>query len=366
MADNNDEYQKSLALALIAVTRALLVIMSLLFFTVMITVGVNYFGLDNILSLFKSSKTTETTTGLPESQKATATDLQKSGDWKAPDISGASEEVKYGHDLIANTSYYLGPKGIVAPMTNGMNCQNCHLDAGTKYFGNNYSGVAANYPKFRARSGTKESIEKRVNDCMERSLNGKAIDSTSKEMRAIVAYIKWLGSEVPKGSMPNGVGLVELPFLDRAADPKKGSELFAVKCVTCHGANGSGVAKSDGTGYTYPPLWGANSYNIGAGLYRLSRLAGYVKANMPLGATKDNPQLTDEEAWDIAAFINTQPRPAKDLRHDWPDISKKPVDHPFGPYSDGFSEAQHKLGPFGPIKKLADEKKKKSEQAKSI
>jgi thiosulfate dehydrogenase len=112
--------------------------------------------------------------------------------------------------------------------------------------------------------------------------------------------------------------------------------------------------KADSSAYQYPPLWGAHSYNQGAGLFRMSRFAGYVKANMPLGATWDAPQLTDEEAWDVAAYVNSQPRPKKDIRADWPDISSKPFDHPFGPFADGFSAKQHKFGPFGPIKaKLA-------------
>ena len=100
----------------------------------------------------------------------------------------------------------------------------------------------------------------------------------------------------------------------------------------------------------YPPLWGSQSYNQGAGLFRMSRLAGYVKANMPFGASYQNPQLTDDEAWDLAAFINLQPRPNHPfLQIDWPKIEKKPYDHPFGPYADPFPESQHKYGPFGPI-----------------
>ena len=82
----------------------------------------------------------------------------------------------------------------------------------------------------------------------------------------------------------------------------------------------------------------------------MSRLAGYVRYNMPYGASFLKPQISVEESWDVAAFINSQPRPGKDISKDWPDISKKPIDHPFGPYSDGFSESQHKYGPFGPIK----------------
>ncbi|MCW5907271.1 MAG: c-type cytochrome [Chitinophagales bacterium] len=285
----------------------------------------------------------------------------KSEFWEAPDENLISdEEVKYGRELIAHTGEYLGPKGKVQIMTNGMNCQNCHLDAGTKIFGNNYSAVASTYPKFRARSGTEESIEKRVNDCMERSLNGMPLDTGSREMKAMVAYIKWLGKDVPKGESPKGSGLVDVPFLDRAADPAKGKLVYDAKCASCHQANGEGLLNDAKTAYTYPPLWGDFSYNNGAGLFRLSRFAGYVKANMPLGANHANPQLSDEEAWDVAAFVNSQPRPKKDLRKDWPDISKKPIDHPFGPYSDSFNEKQHKYGPFAPIKKAAEEKKKTS------
>ena len=137
--------------------------------------------------------------------------------------------IRYGRSLISNTSFYFGPHGTLGHFTNGINCQNCHLDAGTKPFGNNYSAVASTYPKFRARSGSVESIEKRVNDCLERSLNGSPIDNSGKEMRAIVAYIKWLGQNVKKGESPKGVGLKELTFLERAADPVRGRKIFQSK-----------------------------------------------------------------------------------------------------------------------------------------
>jgi thiosulfate dehydrogenase len=52
---------------------------------------------------------------------------------------------------------------------------------------------------------------------------------------------------------------------------------------------------------------------------------------MPLGVTYQNTQLSDEEAWDVAAYINSQTRPHKDLSQDWPKIADKPFDHPFDP-----------------------------------
>lgn len=279
------------------------------------------------------------------------------GYWEAPSVAVLKDEsqkelVGYGKELIANTSYYFGPKGSVRPLsTNGMNCQNCHLEAGTKVFGNNYSAVAATYPKYRARSGSIENIFKRVNDCFERSLNGTALDTSSKEMQAIVAYINFLGKDVTKGTKPKGSGFQDLALLDRACDPNKGGDVYKDKCASCHQPNGQGQMSPDGRKFLYPPLWGDKSYNDGAGLYRISNFAKFVKANMPLGASHENAMLSDEEAWDVAAFVNSQSRPQKDISKDWPKIEEKPMDHPFGPYSDKFSEEQHKFGPWQSMKK---------------
>jgi thiosulfate dehydrogenase len=286
--------------------------------------------------------------------------------WKAPAISELEgspdkERILYGQDLIVHTSYYFGIKGKVSPgFTNGMNCQNCHLDAGTKIFGNNYGSVNSTYPKYRARSGSIENVYKRINDCFERSLNGKTLDTTSKEIRSIAAYIKWLGKEVPTGKKALGAGLKELAFLDRAANVENGHIAYTQKCASCHQATGEGKMNDDQTAYLYPPLWGMHSYNKGAGLFRLSNFAKFIKYNMPLGASYINTQLTDEEVWDIAAFVNSQPRPDKNLKKDWPKIQEKPVDYPFGPYADGFDERQHKYGPFKPIQEKAASQKKKN------
>jgi thiosulfate dehydrogenase len=274
--------------------------------------------------------------------------------WKAPDPNKVSDEalksqIMYGRELISHTAKYFGPIGTIRPITNGMNCQNCHLEAGTKIFGNNYSAVASTYPKFRPRSGTVEDIYKRVNDCFERSLNGEPLDTMSKEMQAIKSYIMFLGSGLAKGIKPDGAGLKDLAFLDREADPSKGKKVYDMKCVSCHMPGGQGQKTPEGSEYLYPPLWGEASYNDGAGLYRLSNFAKYVKYNMPQGVSHIKPNLTDEEAWDVAAYVNSQARPHINVPADWPDLTKKPVDHPFGPYADSFSEKQHKYGPFKPM-----------------
>src|SRR5581483_11430252 len=114
---------------------------------------------------------------------------------------------------------------------------------------------------------------------------------------------QWLGTYVPRGKKPLGTGIATLAYLDRAADTVKGKIVFMAKCQSCHDANGQGRRDTvTGAGYWYPRLWGPHSYNIGAGLYRLSKMAGYVKDNMPFGASHENTQLTDEQAWDVAAF----------------------------------------------------------------
>jgi thiosulfate dehydrogenase len=276
--------------------------------------------------------------------------------WKAPDVSklpddSSSKVIKYGRDLIVHTSRYFGPKGSIATISNGMECQNCHLDGGTRPFGNSFGAVFSTYPKYRARSGRVESIEYRINECMERSMNGKKIDTLSHEMKAMKAYLSWLGKDVPKGVKPPGAGIQEIAFIDRAADPLKGKIIYLEKCQSCHGKDGQGLSKADSSGYLYPPLWGRKSYNVSAGMYRISRFAAFVKQNMPFTSSRVNPSLTDEEAWDLAAFVNSQQRTKKFFNYDWKDISTKPVDYPFGPYADRFSESQHKYGPFKQMKK---------------
>jgi thiosulfate dehydrogenase len=275
--------------------------------------------------------------------------------WQAPDLEGMewaddAELIRYGRDLVAHTQDYFGEVGLVRPGSiNGLNCQNCHLDAGAKPWGNNYAAVQSMYPLFRERSGSEETIAKRVNDCFERSLDGQPLDTTGREMQAIKAYISWLGQSVPVKVKPKGSGIWAPEYLDRAADPVRGEAVYVAKCQSCHGPDGQGLPIPE-SARDYPPLWGPRSYAESAGLFRLSRFAGYVKANMPLGATWDNPQLTDEEAWDVAAFINSQPRPKhRFLDADFSNLAGKPFDHPFGPYADTFPENQHKDGPFQPI-----------------
>jgi thiosulfate dehydrogenase len=123
--------------------------------------------------------------------------------------------------------------------------------------------------------------------------------------------------------------------------------------VACHQADGQGQRKGvagDAKGYVYPPLWGPDSFNNGAGMHRLITSASFIHANMPFGTMFNAPAISNEDAWDVAAYINGRRRPKREnLDRDYPNRARKPVDAPFGPFADKFPLVQHRLGPFQPI-----------------
>ncbi len=286
--------------------------------------------------------------------------------WTAPDTltipnNEEGKLIKYGRRLMLHTVKYFGTKGSISQSSNGMNCQNCHLDAGTRPYGNNLGAASSTYPKFLPRSNSVVNLAQKINECFSRSLNGEPIDTTGKEMQAYLAYIKWLGKNFKKGD--TGSGGIKAPHLiDRAADPEKGKPVYEQLCSRCHGMEGQGQfvidvlkdeTKQQGGNattedlYYYPPLWGSHSFNAVATLYRLSKFAGFVQNNMPYPVNYNNHVLTDEQAWDVAAYVNSRERPIKDHSKDYiVDISKKPYDFPFPPYADKYTEAQHKFGPY--------------------
>jgi thiosulfate dehydrogenase len=237
---------------------------------------------------------------------------------------------------------------------NNLACGNCHLQAGTKKFGIPLFGLFGKFPHYNARLGAQMTIEERLNACMTRSMNGRPLPADAPEMQAFVAYIKFLSTGVAPGQLLPGMGTGNMPELDRPADPARGEALYANTCVACHGPDGAGIRRSLPTtdlGYMMPPLWGNDSFNDGAGMARLITAANFLHFNMPHGVDYLNPLLSPEQAWDIAAYVLSQPRPHKTgLDKDFPDLLEKPVDAPYGPYADGFSEQQHKYGPFAPIR----------------
>jgi thiosulfate dehydrogenase len=287
-------------------------------------------------------------------QEATTVDLTRR---TAPDISKVGDDafgrlVKYGQALVTDTANQIGP---AAPEParrfagNNLTCQSCHLQGGAQPYAMPLIGVWGQFPQYRGREGEVGTLEDRVNGCMERSMNGRALALDSREMKAFLAYMKWLSTGIPDGAKIVGSGTKPVQEPNRAADLRHGAEVYADKCLACHGDNGRGQRAE--ARYQFPPLWGPDSYNDGAGMARLLNAAAFAKHNMPFGTTFDAPLLSDEEAYDVAGYINSKPRPHKaDLDQDFPNRLQKPVDAPYGPYVDGFSEEQHRLGPFGPIR----------------
>lgn len=282
-------------------------------------------------------------------------------DWEPRDVEEEMAndfimpDVKYGYELLTETPKYLGPQAEKPEMRlagNNLNCTSCHLEAGNKRGSGSWAGVTKRYPSFRGRSNAMGTIEDRINGCMARSMNGKMLDTKSKEMRGMVAYMEWLGDGMPKDKIKSIAGFAKLEIPDLAVDLNKGKAIFTKHCTECHKEDGQGVKFDDfKDGYQYPPLWGDDTYNDGAGMHRVLTSAQFIKANMPyLLASVDKPVLTDKEAYDVAGYINSFNRPVlENKENDFPDRKLKPVSTPYGPWDDDFSAEQHQFGPFPPI-----------------
>ncbi|HKB52492.1 MAG TPA: c-type cytochrome [Ramlibacter sp.] len=209
-----------------------------------------------------------------------------------------------------------------------LNCTSCHLNAGTVADGSPFVGVSAFFPSYAPRAGRIITMEDRINGCFLRSMNGKPLPVDSPDMQAMVAYFNWMkGATKPHDQvLGRGVGKI-----DKRIEPnlENGRKLYVAQCAVCHGREGEGLRQADG-GIVYPPLWGEQSFNIGAGMGRTYTAAAFVKRNMPVGLHEKFPLgqggLSDQEAVDVAAYFSHQPRPDFAAKvKDWPK-DPKPTD----------------------------------------
>jgi len=225
----------------------------------------------------------------------------------------SGEQIRLGYEMVVNTQKY-GKRHI----GNALNCTNCHLDGGLNPNAASFVGISTLYPQYRERAGRQMTLADRINECFERSMNGKSLPSDSVKLTAIVAYIEWLSENMPPGSAVPWRGIPRLTSTHQP-DPLNGKTVFEKKCVFCHGSDGQGTMAG-------PPVWGLRSYNIGAEMARAGVAAAFIKANMPRGW---GWTVTDDEAVDVATYINAQPRPDfSDKIHDWPK-GNKPADTPY-------------------------------------
>jgi thiosulfate dehydrogenase len=222
------------------------------------------------------------------------------------------ETVERGRVLVEQTATHPLTKPFVG---NALNCTSCHLENGTDPRAATFLGVATAYPAWAPREKRVITLEERILNCFMRSCNGIRPPLGSEVSVSIAAYITWLSEGQPlkmnaaRSLGPNAVS--QLKPEDRQVDRARGKALYSRRCAECHGDDGQGDEDN-------PPVWGARSYNDGAGLAEVSKLASWLKVAMPLGAAN----LTDQEAFDIAAYVDSHDRPKFRLQDHLPETTR--------------------------------------------
>ncbi|MGZ8301435.1 MAG: c-type cytochrome [Telluria sp.] len=220
------------------------------------------------------------------------------------------DAIKRGRDIFIDT-----PKYAAKYVGNSMACAQCHLDAGRRENSAPMWAAYVQYPKFRAKNNKINTLEERINGCFQYSMNaqaspaGKAPPPGDDIYKELMTYMYWLADGAPTGEEMHGGGYIKLKEPKLGYDAGRGMAVYEQNCALCHGADGQGRREADGK-VRFPPLWGAEAYNWGAGMSRIDTAAGFIKANMPLSKPYS---LTDQEAWDVAAYIDSHERP-KDPR----------------------------------------------------
>jgi len=181
-----------------------------------------------------------------------------------------------------------------------LTCADCHIAAGMLPRGGSFIGTYARFPQWNRRAHRVIALQDRIAECFLYSMNGKAPAYDSKPMISIVAYIAWLSRGTPIGAKPRTSDSYIVPLPTAPPNLARGKALYRQRCEACHQPDGGGV------GSVYPPLWGARSFNQGAGMAHLDRITGFVRYNMPQNAPGS---LTLAEAYDVAAFVLSHPRP---------------------------------------------------------
>ncbi|MHB1272318.1 MAG: c-type cytochrome [Rhodanobacter sp.] len=209
------------------------------------------------------------------------------------------DAVRQGRDIFVHTREYAK-----AYVGNGLRCSNCHLDAGRLAHSAPLWGAYVAYPQYRRKNGHVNSLGERIQGCFRFSMNGKAPPLDSPEMVALESYAYWMATGAPVGARLAGAGYPKQGFKPPPPDYARGKAVFVRDCALCHGADGQGqrVAGRD----VFPPLWGPDSFNWGAGMAQLDNAAAFIKANMPLSR---GGSLSDQDAWDAAMYIDGHERP---------------------------------------------------------
>jgi thiosulfate dehydrogenase len=207
--------------------------------------------------------------------------------------------VKLGREIFVHTQQYAKPY-----VGNGLTCSNCHQDAGRLANSAPLWGAYGMYPAYRKKNKHVNTYGERLQGCFMYSMNGKAPPLDSKEMVALETYSYWMATGAPIGVKLAGAGYPKLARPPQAPDYARGKAVFDGKCALCHQRDGQGQKVS--ARYVFPPLWGPDSFNWGAGMHQLDNAAGFIKANMPLSR---GDTLSDQDAWDVAMYMDAHERP---------------------------------------------------------
>jgi thiosulfate dehydrogenase len=239
----------------------------------------------------------------PPAQTAQSASKNPSG-WTAPDPASIpngplGDSIRLGLNIFRDTPRYASKY-----VGNKLRCSDCHLQNGTAAYSSPMIGLPGLFPMYRERSGRVVTFADRINECMTRSENGRPFPSRSPELIGLIAYIQWLSQGWPTGKPFPTRGLIKLPALK--GDPDSGAKIYALQCAACHQADGAGIPPN------FPPLWGTESFNSGAGMSHAAKMAAFVQYNMP----QTHPgSLTAQQAYDVSAYIDSQPRPKYDTRY---------------------------------------------------
>jgi len=206
--------------------------------------------------------------------------------------------------LLGERIYENTPKYASKYVGNKMSCRNCHLERGRDAASAPMWAAVPQYPKYRGKNKTVNTFVMRNQGCFRYSENGKPPPADSKVMVALLTYMHWMASGLPIGVKPKAAGYPKVDDPDKKPSRERGKVVYASHCAVCHGEDGQGHVVAGAR--TFPPLWGPDSYNWGAGMHRVNTAAAFIHANMPLGAAGS---LTVQQAWDVAAWIDSHPRP---------------------------------------------------------
>lgn len=187
---------------------------------------------------------------------------------------------------------------------NDLSCQNCHFDGGRYEKTAPLRSAWPMYPAYRGKNQHVNDYAERLQGCFVYSMNGEAPPRDGEVIQALQAYSFWLAKGMPTGEPAEHRGFPDIGEPSQPPDYDRGKTVFQENCALCHGESGQGQKSAGGT-VGFPPLWGEGSYNWGAGMHRINTAAAFIKAVMPLG----KPDLTDQQAWDVALFINSHERP---------------------------------------------------------